>query len=255
LQSSEAAPRSQLRSRETASHPFARRARARLRRRTSRRAVLPRARLGLPRGSPRRRGEDASHRPLQPTHDTCTREPLDFRARAPLGRVPTTGNVLDRDRVLPRGVGPPFGKPTPAGCALDGTPPASALCASALSAVRGRLRAPPIGRRLPDTALSAVRKAGEGPLALPVAPRVAARVNPGAHEEPGPFPPPPRQGGRLPRPEAPFIDKVLSRGPLSRFARLVRARHRYRGFATDDPASDAASPLATLSRGGARPIS
>jgi hypothetical protein len=38
--------------------------------------------LGLPRGSPRRHGEDASCRPLQPTHDTSTRESLDFRVRS-----------------------------------------------------------------------------------------------------------------------------------------------------------------------------
>jgi hypothetical protein len=38
--------------------------------------------LGLPRGSPRWRGEDASLRPLQPTVDTSTRGPLDFRARS-----------------------------------------------------------------------------------------------------------------------------------------------------------------------------
>jgi hypothetical protein len=38
--------------------------------------------LGLPRGSPRWRGEDASLRPLQPTVDTSTRRPLDFRARS-----------------------------------------------------------------------------------------------------------------------------------------------------------------------------
>lgn len=38
-------------------------------------------RLGSPRGSPRRPGHDASHRPLQPTFDTSTRRPLDFRAR------------------------------------------------------------------------------------------------------------------------------------------------------------------------------
>ena len=38
-------------------------------------------RLGSPRGSPRRPGHGASHRPLQPTFDTSTRGPLDFRAR------------------------------------------------------------------------------------------------------------------------------------------------------------------------------
>lgn len=38
-------------------------------------------RLGSPRGSPRQPGHGASHRPLQPTFDTSTRRPLDFRAR------------------------------------------------------------------------------------------------------------------------------------------------------------------------------
>jgi hypothetical protein len=39
-------------------------------------------RLGSPRGSPRRRSEDASCRPLQPTHDTSTRGSFDSRARS-----------------------------------------------------------------------------------------------------------------------------------------------------------------------------
>jgi hypothetical protein len=38
--------------------------------------------LGLPRGSPRWHEEDASCRPLQPTHDTSTRGSFDFRARS-----------------------------------------------------------------------------------------------------------------------------------------------------------------------------
>jgi hypothetical protein len=38
--------------------------------------------LGSPRGSPRRLGEDASCRPLQPTYYTSTRGSLDFRARS-----------------------------------------------------------------------------------------------------------------------------------------------------------------------------
>jgi hypothetical protein len=45
------------------------------------RSALLRPDLGLPRGSPRWSGEDASLRPLQPTHDTSTRGPFDFRAR------------------------------------------------------------------------------------------------------------------------------------------------------------------------------
>jgi len=37
--------------------------------------------LGSPRGSPRRPGQDASYRPLQPTYDTSTRRSLGFRTR------------------------------------------------------------------------------------------------------------------------------------------------------------------------------
>jgi hypothetical protein len=52
-------------------------------------------RLGSPRGSPRHHGHGASHRPLQPTFDTSTRGPLDFRAR---GLRRTDRRVLHRPK-------------------------------------------------------------------------------------------------------------------------------------------------------------
>jgi hypothetical protein len=83
--------------------------------------------LGSPCGSPRRRGEDASHRPVQPTFDTSTQKsdrllsPSSSRCRDRLRDV--TGALTPR----PSGNGarPPCGNPTPGGSALDGAPPAS----------------------------------------------------------------------------------------------------------------------------------
>jgi len=107
--------------------------------------------LGLPLGSPRWRGEDASLRPLQPTLDTSTRGPLDFRARslrcADRRMLPLLLSLESgRGRVLPCDAGPPCDNPTPAGRALDGAPPASADPYTALFASRrGQIRAPPSG--------------------------------------------------------------------------------------------------------------
>jgi len=83
------------------------------------------------------------------------------------------------------------------------------------------------------------------PLTPPVAPRV--RPFQGVRRAPGPLPPPSRQRGRLPRSEAPSIDKCsLSRsrgGSPPPIPRLCR-----RG-----PASGALSLPDMLSHGGARP--
>jgi hypothetical protein len=101
--------------------------------------------LGLPRGSPRSCGEGASHRPLQPTLDTSTRGPLDFRVRS---LRCADRRILPRPegRVLPCDAGPPCGDPAPAGRALDGAPPASADPYTALFAFRrGQIRALPSG--------------------------------------------------------------------------------------------------------------
>ena len=110
------------------SHPFARSVRAGPVKTSPSSRATP-CDLGLPRGSPRRHGEDASRQPLQSTFDTSTRESFDFRARlAPPVRESgalTAGCFPDRDRVLPCGAGPPRGNPAPAGCALDGASPAS----------------------------------------------------------------------------------------------------------------------------------
>jgi len=88
-----------------------------------------------------------------------------------------------------------------------------------------------------------------GPAIRPLTPPVAPRVRPfrGVRRAPGPLPPPSRQRERLPRSEAPSIDKCSpsrSRGgsppPIPRLCR--------RGSA-----SDALSLLDMLSHGGARP--
>jgi len=95
--------------------------------------------LGSPRGSPRSRGEDASLRPLQPTLDTSTREPLDFRARSLRctdRRMLPLPPSFEESRVLPCGAGPSCDNPTPAGRALDGAPPASADPYTSLFAFR-----------------------------------------------------------------------------------------------------------------------
>jgi len=91
------------------------------------------------------------------------------------------------------------------------------------------------------------------PLTFPVAPP-SARCDPSAREEPESLPPSPRQWGRLSRPRTSFLDKCSREDPLSRTFWLVGARHRSRGFATDDPASDARSPHPALSRRRARPV-
>lgn len=104
--------------------------------------------LGLPRGSPRWRGEDASLRLLQSTVDTSTRGPLDFRARslrcADRRMLPLPPRKRE-GRVLPCDAGPSCDNPTPAGRALDGAPPASAD-PSRLRSPFGELqiRAPPL---------------------------------------------------------------------------------------------------------------
>lgn len=132
--------------------------------------------LGLPRGSPRWPGEDASLRPLQPTVDTSTRRPFDFRARSlrctdrrmlPLLLSLESG----RGRVLPCDAGPPCGNPTPAGRVLDGTPPASADPYTVLLAFRLGRSGHRLWRCHLGVAFSAMREADVRPLTLPVAPR------------------------------------------------------------------------------------
>jgi hypothetical protein len=89
-------------------------------------------RLGLPFGSPWRDGKDASYRPLQSTHDTSTRKPLDYRAHD-LRRADPAGPPACRDpkpkpeyrpAFVLRGAGPSCDNPTPVGLALDGAGPA-----------------------------------------------------------------------------------------------------------------------------------
>jgi hypothetical protein len=90
-------------------------------------------------------------------------------------------------------------------------------------------------------ALSAVRAVGGTRLwrflsrSVPLPPGGASIA-----ERRGPSPPPHRQAGRPPRPEAPSIDTCLREPAPS--ANTTETRHRSRGFAACDPASGARSP-------------
>lgn len=140
--------------------------------------------LGLPRGSPRWRGEDASLRPLQPTLDTSTRGPLDFRARSL--------RCADRRMLPPPHLigGAGFFLATPDRLATIRPRLGARLTARLqLRPIRTRLcspfgelqiRAPPLWRRLLGVAFSTTREADVRPLTLPVAPRSLPEfVNPG----------------------------------------------------------------------------
>jgi hypothetical protein len=65
--------------------------------------------------------------------------------------------------------------------------------------------------------------------------------DPDGLEEPEPLPPHPRQGERLSRLETPFLDRCSQGGRLRGDSERLGTRHRSRGFATDDSASDALS--------------
>ena len=131
-----------------------------------------------------------------------------------------------------RGVGPPCGNPTPGGAAFDDASPASDVPPTFLFVIEedtGSARR----QSHPAAAFSAAVGPAIRPLTLPVAPRFG--LLPGVFGAPGPLPPPSRQRGRLPRSEAPSIDKLLP----AAFAE--RARHRSHSFA-------AAGRLPTLFR-------
>jgi hypothetical protein len=134
-------------------------------------------RLGLPRGSPRWCGQDASYQPLQPTHDTSTRGSLDFRIRSlrhgkPLDASPTEigfFRAASNRRVW-------HGNSAPVGHALDGAAPALAV-----SHTKFRRAFDPTNlehhRFSGGTTLTWLCRprfrAGERPLTLPVALRIA----------------------------------------------------------------------------------
>jgi hypothetical protein len=133
--------------------------------------VLLRADSGSPLGSPGRHEEDASYRPLQPTHDTSTREPLDSRSRSlRCGRPPDAS---------PTEIG--FFRAAPNHLAAIRSRLGTRLTArlQLWSSRARRLRALRpvgrehrlVGRRHPGPALSAELQIGERPLAPPVAPR------------------------------------------------------------------------------------
>jgi hypothetical protein len=165
--------RSLLRFATSSSHPFARSVRFRPSSSgTGRRSVLPRVSLvclAAPLGG---FAEDASHRLLQPTHDTSTRGSLDFRAR---GLRRTDHRVLPAEAVLPGGAGPPCGNPAPADPRLTARSSASALRAPTIradpSSLEERGGGDPFRGPRPAGAFSSPAELRERPLTSPVAPR------------------------------------------------------------------------------------
>jgi hypothetical protein len=185
---------------------------------------------------PARSGEDASHRLLQPTHDTSTRKPPDSRAgQFSLTTTGATHLSLRRRRTRLSA------RSTPGGGALDGALPTSAGPFTAPF----RVQAQNLGRL---AAAFSTACEGEGrPLTFPFAlPRELCLAEiAGAL---GSLPLPVRQREQLPRPGTPSIVRcrtgALSHDPFN--------PPPSRGFATGEPASDALSLLVALAR-GARP--
>jgi hypothetical protein len=234
-----------VRSRSRAQHPFGQRAPALLVREEPPRPPTLRP-LGSPRGSPRLRREDASHRPLQPTLDTSTRPfaRLPSPQLAPRRPPPRCAQSVSPDAIRNAASDHLAAIQAPGGAAFDDAPPASAISPTSLF-FNEEETSPARRQSYPFAAFSAATGPAIRPLTPPVAPRVC--LFPGIFGAPGPLSPPSRQRGRLPRSEAPFVDKCsLSRlrgGSPPPFPQLCR-----RG-----PASGALSPLALLSHGGARP--
>jgi len=112
----------------------------------------------------------------------------------------------------------------------------------------GDRRAVPLHTGLVDP-----RGAGERPL-TPTSPPSMSSTEAEPRRRPGPLSPRSRQGARFPRSRVPSIDMCSPNPAFAGGLFGLGARHRSRRFATDDPASDALSLPAALSRGEARPI-
>lgn len=177
-------------------------------------------RLGLPLGSPR----PLRRRCFSPTSATDTHNEHPWIARLPgtwlAPRRPQDAcREITRSVPFPCGAVPPFGNPTPADqrlTTLDQLRPARlTVVASPNSSRRWRVGDPSGPHH--TRALSSRVQLSEWPLTPPVAPRPSPE-NRRAPRCPGPLPSPPRQRGRLSRPETPSIDgcllSALSRSPM-----------------------------------------
>jgi hypothetical protein len=210
--------------------------------------------LGSPRGSPRGQEQDAPHRFLQPTLDTYTHE-RSISGHAAF-TAQTAGCFPDRDRVLPCDARPPCDDPTPAGTRLTARIQLRPIRSQRLVLLGGRrgpgatARVAPPRRSVFDHARG-WRSTSDAPCRFPRLPG-----NPSAFEKPESLPPPPHQRGRLSRSRTPSIGRLLPWGTTFAVPHMYAgARHRCRGLAAVDPASDAFS-LSQRSRvGGLDPSS
>jgi len=224
------------RSRDLSSHPFhpARSGPFPFKRRSCR-VVLPGPRLHRalrPRSDGGR--EDASHRLLQPIVDTSTREPSDSRleALASRNRRCVSTHRWRRDRLAASRLRVKTRSTT----RLQLQPYRSSLVLG-----RGLLC-----RRLRRGVIDRARSGGpasDAPFRPP-----SRRGHPRCARALEPLPPDPRQRAWHSWFEAPSLDRC----PTDPLSRPCHARHRSRGFATDEPASDALSPPSARA-GWARP--
>jgi hypothetical protein len=138
--------------------------------------------LDVPRGPPRSRRQDASHRCLQPTFPTRAPNPRPPDSRARYLRRGDRLLVVYSSRLGPstqgeHGVGPPFGNPAPGRTTLDGAAPASACSITFLPAYCGRTRAPPEGEATSARLFRPRLRRMTRPLAPSVAPRILPELS------------------------------------------------------------------------------
>jgi len=145
--------------------------------------------------------------------DICNRHSIrapEYRSTPePAALAAMTASMMSQEREPlchpEHGVRPPFGNPTPGGAALDGASPAADVSPASLPSFIEEETSPAWKRRFPAAAFSAADRAGDPASDAPVAPRVY--LFPGFHRAPESLLPPSRQRERLPRSEAPSINK------------------------------------------------
>lgn len=177
--------------------PF--RATPRIRSSSGKRSSLraPPPRLARPRGPARFDGEDASHRRLQPTLDTCTRRTARFPCSAALAADDRGRRRPDRPRPEGRaahGARPPLDDPAPGEPVLDGTRSASTPSTASPRRAGPRHRTPPSRPWSVRPPTRSFERASDTPCRLAAPSALADPLT-----KPRPRPPAARQRGCLPR--------------------------------------------------------
>jgi len=208
--------------------------------------------LDAPRGPPRCRRQDASHRLLQPTFptrapnlDRSTPKPAAFNSRG--DRLPSAHPkaffAKDPEHLGEHGVGPPFGNPAPGEAALDGAATASAQSLTFLPHVMEEKLGPARRRGHLGPAFSAALETEDQTSDAPVAP-TGPLVRPGYSR---------RAEDRFHRPCVnksgfPGLERLSSTRASPTFAGVTR--HRSRSFAAEVRLPALVHPSDALARKG-----